>query len=374
MAKRDYYEVLGIDKSSSADEIKKAYRKLAIKFHPDRNQDNPEAEKSFKEATEAYEVLSDEQKKAAYDQYGFAGVDGMGGPSFNSQAFSGFEDIFGDMSSIFGSFFGGGGGGRGRTRTPRGHDLRYDVEISFKDSAFGVEHEIEYERNSGCPQCGGSGAEAGSSKKTCPDCGGAGQVRRSQGFFSVASTCTRCNGEGVTIENPCKNCRGQGIVKKSQKVKVKIPAGISSGKRIRLEGQGDAPARGGINGDLYVYIHVENHQYFERDNYDLYCMVPIAFTQAALGTDIYVRTLDEKKIKLKVAAGTQTGKVLRIRGEGIPILHGGGKRGDMYVKLHVEVPKRLSTKEKSLLKEFSDRYGEKEEPVPLTLKELRRMD
>ncbi len=375
MAKRDYYEVLGVEKSAQPDEIKKAYRKLAIKFHPDKNQGDEEAEKKFKEATEAYEVLSDEKKRQAYDQFGFAGVDGMGGPTFNSQAFSGFEDIFGDFSSIFDSFFGGGMGGhaRGGRRSNRGQDLRYDLRIDFSEAVYGVKKEIEYHRQAACPSCHGSGAESGSGTKTCPSCGGTGQVRRSSGFFSIASPCSACNGEGTIIENPCGDCRGSGVIRKSQKVKVTIPAGIDGGKRIRLDGQGNAPQKGGIPGDLYVYIDVKPHPHFERDEYDLYCVVPISLSQAALGTDIFVRTLDDKKIKLKIAAGTQNGKVLRIKGEGVPLLHGAGRKGDMYVKIFVEIPTKLSAKEKSLLKEFSDVHGEMEEPTPYTLDQLRRL-
>jgi len=375
VAKRDYYEVLGVDKSASADEIKKAYRKLAIKYHPDKNQGNEEAEQIFKEGTEAYEVLSDEKKRQAYDQYGFAGVDGMGGPSFNQSAFNGFEDIFGDFSSIFDTFFGGGGmGGRssGRSRSNRGQDLRYDMSISFKEAVYGAKKEIEYGRESACSSCHGSGAESGSGSKTCPSCGGAGQVRRNSGFFSIASTCPSCNGNGTIVENPCHDCRGTGTVRKNQKVKVTIPAGIDGGKRIRLEGQGNAATHGGIPGDLYVYINVKPHEYFERDGYDLICALPVSFVQTALGAELFVRTLDDKKIKLKVAAGTQSGKVLRIRGEGVPILHGNGRKGDLYVKLIVETPKRLNSKEKNLLKEFGELNGVEDSPKPVPLNELRR--
>jgi molecular chaperone DnaJ len=266
VAKRDYYEVLGVDKSAQPDEVKKAYRKLAIKYHPDKNQGDAEAEKMFKEATEAYEVLSDEKKRQAYDQYGFAGVDGMGGPSFNSQAFSGFEDIFGDFSSIFDSFFGGGsmggGGSRGGRRANRGQDLRYDMRIDFSEAVYGVKKEIEYHRQAACKSCSGSGAEKGSGSKTCPSCGGTGQVRRSSGFFSIASPCSACNGEGTIIENPCSDCRGTGVLRKTQKVKVTIPAGIDGGKRIRLDGQGNSPQKGGVPGDLYVYIDVKPHEFF----------------------------------------------------------------------------------------------------------------
>ncbi|MBN2658420.1 MAG: molecular chaperone DnaJ [Spirochaetales bacterium] len=373
MAKRDYYEVLGIEKGASPEEIKKAYRKLAVKYHPDRNQNNPEAEAKFKEATESYEVLSDPQKKQAYDQYGFAGVDGMGGPSFNASAFSGFEDIFGgDFSSIFDSFFGGGGrrGGGRRGGPSRGSDLRYDMEIDFHDAVFGTEREIEFAHHAHCKSCGGSGAKEGSAKKTCTMCGGAGQVRRSSGFFSIAQPCPTCNGEGVIIENPCPVCRGKGISRETRKLKVKVPAGIAPGKRIRLGGQGDAGPQGGPAGDLYVVIHVREHEYFERNDNDLYCVIPVTFTQLALGADVFVKTLDDKKIKIKIAAGTDNGKMLRIKNEGVPFLHGSGRRGDMYVKLQVEIPKKLSGKEKDILKDFAEKHGENEQPTPIRLRDL----
>ncbi len=374
MSKRDYYEVLEIEKNASPDEIKKAYRKQAIKYHPDRNQNSTEAEQKFKEATEAYEVLSDAQKKQAYDQYGFAGVDNMGGPGFNASAFSGFEDIFGgDFSSIFDSFFGGGGGGGGRggRRGPsRGNDLRYDMEVDFKDAVYGDKVDVEYYRQQSCSVCHGSGAASGTGSKTCPTCGGSGQVRRSSGFFSIAQPCSSCHGEGTIIENPCTSCRGRGVVKEKQKLKVTIPAGIAPGKRIRLDGQGDAGPKGGPTGDLYVYIHIKEHEFFEREGYDLYCVVPISISQAALGSEVFVRTLDDKKIKIKVPAGTQSGKMLRIRNEGVPVLHGSGRKGDMYVKLQVQIPKKLNGKQKDILKEFSESYGEDTEPQPIKLRDL----
>lgn len=385
MAKRDYYEVLGLSKGASGDEIKKAYRKLAIKYHPDKNQGNKEAEEKFKEATEAYEVLADDKKRQAYDQFGFAGVEGMGGPGgggfggFSSGGFSGFEDIFGgDFSNIFDTFFGGGGGGggggRGRRRresAQRGADLRYDVEIAFKDAVFGKKMEISYVNNDSCDVCNGSGARSGSGKKVCPTCSGSGQVRRSSGFFSIASTCPNCNGEGYVIEDPCRNCNGAGVVKKNKKLKVTIPAGIEAGKRIRIEGQGDAGPNGGPHGDLYVYIHVKEHEYFEREGNDIYCVIPVSITQAALGSDIIVATLDDKKVKVKVPPATQSGKIMRLRNEGVPFLHNSRKRGDMYIKIQVQVPDRLSGKAKSLLKEFADIVGEEKSPQPVPIRDLR---
>ena len=294
----------------------------------------------------------------------------MGGPSFNSSAFSGFEDIFGgDFSSIFDSFFGGGGGRHsGRRGGPaRGGDLRHDMRINFEQAVFGVEVEIEYDRQKTCDECHGSGGEG---VRTCSQCGGAGQVRRSSGFFSIATTCSTCGGEGTVIDNPCKKCGGSGTQRSHNKLKVNVPPGIDNDRRIRLEGQGNHAPKGGVPGDLYVYIHVRPHVYFERHEYDLYCALPITMTQAALGAEIWVRTLDGKKIKLKVPTGTQDSKMLRIRGEGVPVLNAGGRRGDLYVKLKVQIPTKLSSREKDMLKTFAAEHGETSEPVPVALKEL----
>ncbi len=373
MSKRDYYEVLGVDKGVGADEVKKAYRKLAVKYHPDRNQDDKEAEAKFKEATEAYEVLSDDKKRQAFDQFGFAGVDNMGGPTFNANAFSGFEDLFGEniggFGDIFESFFGGGGGRGGRRSggRSRGSDLRHDIRIDFEQAVFGKEVEIEYERLKACDTCHGAGGEG---VRTCSQCGGTGQVRRSSGFFSIATACTSCGGEGTVIDNPCSSCRGSGTVRSRQKIKVTIPPGMDPDRRIRLEGQGSHGSKGAAPGDLYVYIHVRPHNHYERHNYDLYCVLPISMTQAALGGEIWVKTLDSKRIKLKVPSGTQDSKMLRIRGEGVPVLNAGGRRGDLYVKLKVEIPTRLSGKEKDLLKQYAERHGEVDEPQPIRLKDL----
>ncbi|MEX2444354.1 MAG: molecular chaperone DnaJ [Alkalispirochaeta sp.] len=377
MAKRDYYEVLGIGRDASVDEIKKAYRKIAVQNHPDRNPGDKEAEDRFKEAAEAYEVLSNAEKRQAYDQFGFAGVEGMGGGPGSqgfSSAFRDFEDIFGDFSGIFESFFGGGGGGRGRGGgrrggPARGADLRYDLEISFTDAAFGTKVEVAYERESACEKCGGTGATSGSSRKTCQTCGGAGQVRRSSGFFSVASVCPTCNGEGTVVDNPCSACNGTGVIKKRQRVKVTIPAGIANGQRISIPRQGDAARGGGVPGDLHVVVHVQPHKHFERQGNDIYCAVPISITQATLGADIQVPTLDGKRARVKIPAGTQHGKVLRLKNEGIPIVNS-SRRGDMYVKIHIEVPKRVSGRAKELLKELSDLEGEDQTPDPIPLREL----
>jgi len=324
MAKRDYYEVLGVQKNASKDDIKKAYRKLAIQYHPDKNPGNKEAEEKFKEATEAYEILADDQKKAAYDQFGFAGVDGMG-QSHNWSNFRGFEDIFGgsDFSNIFDSIFSGlgggfrrGGGGHGGVR--QGANLRYDIEIPFKDAVFGTKVEIQFSHNESCPTCKGSGAASGSGRKTCPACQGSGQIRHSQGFFSLASTCHNCGGEGSIIEKPCMDCGGSGTQKKRQKLSVTIPQGVENGRRLVIPRQGDAGPNGGPAGDLYVIIRIKPHEYFERQDLDLYCAIPISITQATLGAEIQVNTLDGKTIKVKVPAGTQNGKMLRIRDEGVP--------------------------------------------------------
>ena len=377
MSKRDYYEVLGVAKEASKDDIKKAYRKLAIKYHPDKNAGNKEAEEKFKEATEAYEVLSDESKKSAYDQFGFAGVDGMSGGAHDySSVFRDFEDIFGDFSGIFDSFFGGaGGGGRARRsggsrHVPRGADLRYNLDVSFKDAVFGTKVEIAFNKNSSCTACSGTGAAPGSGRKTCTTCGGAGQVRRNSGFFSIASPCPTCRGEGFILENPCKSCSGSGVIRKKQNINVTIPAGIETGKRINIPGQGDAGPNGGEPGDLYVFINVRPHEYFERSGEDLYCMIPISFTQASLGTEIFVNTLDDKKVKLKIPAGTQNGKVLRMRGEGVPYLHNSKKRGDLYLKIHVEVPVKLSSKQKQILEEMSKSFESRENPQPVRLSSI----
>jgi molecular chaperone DnaJ len=362
VAKRDYYDVLGIQKGASKDDIKKAYRKLAIQYHPDKNPGNKEAEEKFKEASEAYEILSDDQKRAAYDQFGFAGVEGMGGGQQDySQVFRGFEDIFGDFSGIFDTFFGGSGGAR------QGANLRYDIEIPFKDAVFGTKVEIQYLRNEACPACKGTGAANGSGKKVCPTCAGSGQVRHSQGFFSMASTCPSCGGEGYIIEQPCKECSGSGTQKKRQKIMVTIPPGVENGKRVAIPRQGDAGPGGGPPGDLYVFIRVKPHEYFERQDMDLYCAVPISVTQASLGAEIYVSTLDGKTIKVKIPPGIQNGKMLRIRDEGVPA---GGRRGCLYIKLMVRVPAKLSKRGRELMEELAKTEGENESPGPIPLAEI----
>ena len=371
MAKRDYYEVLGVDKNSSKDDIKKAYRKLALQYHPDKNPGDKQAEEKFKEATEAYDVLADDQKKSAYDQFGFAGVEGMGGSSDFSH-FRGFEEFFGDggLGNIFESFFGGGfsrssRGGSGGVR--QGANLRYDIEIPFKDAVFGTKVEIQYSHNESCKTCKGAGTADGSGKKTCPTCRGSGQVRHSQGFFSVATTCHQCHGEGSVIEKPCNDCGGSGTQKKRQKIMVTIPAGVENGKRVVIPKQGDTGPNGGPAGDLYVFIRVKPHEYFERQSNDLYCAVPISVSQAALGADIHVTTLDNKTIKVKVPAGIQNGRMLRIRDEGVPM---GSQRGNLYIKLMIQIPERLSRRGKELLDELARVEGQNDSPKPIQLSQL----
>jgi len=366
MAKRDYYEVLGVEKSASKDDIKKAYRKLAIQYHPDKNPGNKQAEEKFKEATEAYEILADDQKKAAYDQFGFPGVEGMSGSHDWSN-----EDIFGEggIGSIFESFFGGGfrrsnsGGGSVR----RGADRRYNIEIPFKDSIFGTKREFQYSHNESCKTCKGSGAADGASKKTCPVCRGSGQVRRAMGYISMSTPCHQCHGEGSIIEKPCIDCGGSGTKNVRKNIMVTIPAGIENGKSILISKQGDAGPNGGPAGDLYVLIRVKPHEYFERQAYDLYCAVPISISQAALGGDIHVTTLDNKTIKVKIPSGIQNGKMLRIRDEGVPM---GNNRGNLYIKLIVQIPEKLTRRGKELLEELAKTEGQNDSPRPIPLSQL----
>ena len=379
MAKRDYYEVLGIDKSADQDTIKKAYRKLAVKYHPDRNPGDKEAEEKFKEATEAYEILSDEQKRPIYDQYGFAGLDGMGaGGGGYSHAFHDFSDLFGgagsSFSDIFESIFGGGfgGGSRSSRRGPAaGASLRYDLHIKFKDAVYGTSADIHFKHNEVCDVCKGSGGEAGSSKKTCPSCGGAGQIRQGNGFFSIQQTCPTCRGKGSVIDKPCLSCRGTGIKEKNKMVSLKIPAGVDNGKRLVIHGQGDAGENGGPAGDLVVILHVDSHPYFERSENDLYCAVPVSMSQAALGCELTLTGLDDKKISIKIPDGTPNGKLLRIKGEGVPV-SGSTRKGDLYVKIMVQIPDHLSSKQKDLLKAFMEAENPTSSPSLMPLSQLER--
>jgi len=377
MAKRDYYEVLGVDKSATKDEIKRAYRKLAVKYHPDRNPDNKEAEEKFREATEAYDVLSDDKKRPLYDQYGFAGVDGMdqGGGAQYSHAFHDFSDLFGGMGGgfedIFSSFFGGGSSSRRRATDPaQGATLRYDLDISFKDAVYGTKTEIKFQHNETCDTCHGTGCSAGSSRKTCPTCGGVGQVRRNAGFFAVQQTCPTCGGTGSVIEKPCPDCRGKGVQAKSKRVTLTIPAGVDDGKRIVIPHQGDAGENGGPAGDLLVILHVEQHQFFERDGQDLYCAVPVTMVQAAIGATITINSLDDKHIEIKIPAGTPHGKMLRIKGEGVPVT-GTTRKGDLYIKIMVQIPQRMTSQQKALLEEYSKIDNATTSPNLMPLSSLR---
>ena len=350
MSKRDYYEVLGVAKNASEAEIKKAYRRLAMKHHPDRNTGDKavEAEKNFKEAKEAYEVLSDAQKRAAYDQFGHAGVD----PSMGAGGFGGgrggasFSDIFGD---VFGDIFGGGRGGGG-SRVQRGADLRYNLELSLEDAVSGTSVKIKVPTWTKCDTCGGSGAKKGTSPKTCGTCQGAGQVRMQQGFFSVQQTCPTCRGRGTVIEDPCGTCRGQGRVQETKTLSVKVPPGVDTGDRIRLQGEGEAGDHGGPPGDLYVQVHVREHAIFTRDDSHLYCEVPIDFPTAALGGELEVPTLNGK-VMLKIPEGTQTGKMFRMRGKGIKPVRG-GPQGDLICRVVVETPVKLTDHQRDLLSQL----------------------
>ena len=361
MSKRDYYEVLGVSKTATQDELKKAYRKLARKYHPDLNKDNEEAAEKFKECNEAYSVLSDDQKRAQYDQFGHAAFEngGMGGGGgfggaggFGGFGGSGMEDIF-DM--FFGGQ-GGRGGSRAKTGPQRGADLRFDLEITFEEAAFGLEKEINLYRDETCDHCHGEGAEPGSKVESCPECNGTGYVRFTQntmfGQMVNERPCSRCKGEGKIISEPCKECRGKGTVKRNKKLKVKIPAGVDNGSRLRVSGEGEAGAKGGPSGDLYVYLYVKPHKFFERDGTTVLCEVPINIVQATLGADIKVPTLDGQ-VTMKVPEGTQPGKVLRLKGKGIPSLRG-GSRGDQLVRIKVVVPTKLSDKQKDALRKFAD--------------------
>lgn len=353
--KRDYYEVLGVEKGASDDEIKKAHRRLAKKYHPDLNKDNPEAAEKFKELNEAYEVLSDKEKRAKYDQFGFAGVD----PNYGGGAggFGGGFDM-GDLGDIFGSMFGGfGGSSRSRRNAPqRGETLQQHIVLSFEEAAFGCEKEISVTRYENCESCGGTGAAAGSSPETCSYCRGSGQVTQTQrtplGMFQTSAPCPQCQGTGKIIRNPCKKCGGNGKQRRNRTLKVNIPAGIDDGQSIRLSGQGGAGVNGGPSGDVIVTVSIRPHPIFTRDGSDVICEIPISFTQAALGDTLQVPTIDGK-IEYNIPEGTQTGTVFRMRGKGIQNVNGRG-RGDQYVRVNIEVPKNLTHKQKELLREFEN--------------------
>ncbi len=342
-SKRDYYEVLGVDRNADADALKKAFRKLAMEFHPDRNPGDKAAEEKFKEISEAYEVLSDPDKRARFDRFGHAGLGGFQpGEGF---AGANINDIFGE---IFGEFF---GGGRGRRQARnRGADLRYNLELSFEEAAFGSEVTVKLPRPKRCDVCEGTGSKS-KQMRTCPTCGGAGEVRFTQGFFAVARTCSQCSGSGQIVSDPCKSCSGTGKLEATSELTVKIPPGVDTGTRVRLAGEGEVGEHGGPPGDLYVVVHVKEHPLFHREDQDVFVVVPVSFVQAALGAQIDVPTLDGV-VKMKIPEGTQTDKVFRLKGKGIPGLHGGG-RGDQHVKVVVEVPTNMSSKQKKLLEEFA---------------------
>lgn len=369
MAKRDYYDILGVERSASGDEIKKAYRKRAKEFHPDRNADNPSAESKFKEANEAYEVLKDADKKAAYDRYGHAAFEnGMGGPrgpggpggpgGQHGDFASAFSDVFDDL---FGDFMGQQqrGGGR-RQRAVRGADLRYNLSVSLEDAFRGIQKTISVPTAVPCGTCNGTGAEGGAEPVNCPTCNGIGKVRAQQGFFTVERTCPTCAGIGQIIKNPCGACHGQGRVEKEKALSVNIPAGVETGTRIRLAGEGEAGLRGGPTGDLYIFIEVQEHKLFQRDGTNLFCRVPVPMISAVLGGDIEVPTIDGGRSRVKVPAGSQTGRQMRLRGKGMPALRG-GVSGDMFIEMTVETPVNLSSKQKELLREF-ERVGEDNNP------------
>lgn len=371
-SERDYYEILGVERQADGATIKKAYRKMAVKYHPDKNPDDPEAEEKFKELGLAYEVLSDDDKRAAYDRYGHAAFKSGGGGGNGFGGFGGFHDPMDIFSQVFGGggggMFGdlfGGGGGRSR-RDPsgkkRGSDLRYDLEISLEEAASGVEKELELEKYRGCQKCNASGSkEGGSGAKPCTTCGGRGVVARQQGIFIQQSTCPECRGAGQVISNPCGDCGGDGRVQAPDRVKIRIPAGVDDGTRLRSTGNGDAGLRGGPAGDLYVFLHVKAHDVFERDGDDLFCQVPLPFSIAALGGELKVPTL-EGQASIKIPAGTQGGTTFRLRERGIINL-GSHRKGDLHIEVQVEVPTKLSSKQKEKLKEFSESIGEENSPM-----------
>ncbi|MDF3414934.1 molecular chaperone DnaJ [Sulfitobacter sp. M57] len=361
MAKRDYYEVLGVAKGASADEIKKGFRKKAKELHPDRNSDNPNAEAQFKEANEAYDVLKAPDKKAAYDRYGHAAFEGgMGGgggrPGGGGQGdfSSAFSDVFDDL---FGDFMGQRGGGGGGRRAARGADLRYNLRITLEDAFAGMQKSINVPTSVQCDSCSGSGAEGGAEPTTCPTCSGMGKVRAQQGFFTVERTCPTCSGMGQIVKNPCKSCRGAGRIEKERSLSVNIPAGVETGTRIRLAGEGEAGMRGGPSGDLYIFIEVAEHDLFERDGPNLFCRVPVSMSTAALGGNIEVPTIDGGRGRVQIPGGSQSGRQMRLRGKGMPPLRGGGV-GDMIIELAVETPVNLTSRQKELLKEFEDLSSE----------------
>jgi molecular chaperone DnaJ len=354
--KIDYYELLSVERTANDGEIKTAYRKLAMQFHPDRNPDNPEAEEKFKACSEAYSVLSDPEKRAAYDRYGHAAFNGSSsgaGAGFGGNPFQGQADISDIFGDLFGEMFNmGGGGGRRASRQQRGRDLKFDMKLEFEEAVFGVQREITIRRSEACEECSGTGSENGKQPETCQQCGGRGQIRSQQGFFSVARTCPVCSGTGSIIRTPCKTCHGDTRITREHKILVKVPAGVEQETRIRYSGEGDAGRFGGPAGDLYVVLEVKAHKFFERDGDDLHCVMPISFPQAALGTEIEITTLEGLET-LKVPEGTQSGKAFKLRGKGVPHLNSHGK-GDLIVEVRVQTPSKLSKQQKDLLRQLAE--------------------
>ena len=358
---QDYYKTLGVEKGASKDELKKAYRKLAMKYHPDQNKDNPEAETKFKEVSQAYDILKDDQKRAAYDQFGEAAFDGSmgggaGGPGFGGGFGGGagaFSDIFEDM---FGDMMGGGRGGRSGGAS-RGSDLQYTLEITLEEAFNGKEAKIKVPVNETCDSCKGSGAKDGSSANECSTCDGAGRVRQQQGFFTIERTCPTCQGQGTVIKDACTKCHGEGRIKKEKNLQIKVPAGVESGRRIRLSGEGEAGLRGGPHGDLYVLLAVKKHKFFKRDGANLYCRVPIAITKASLGGEVQVPTIEGKSAKVKVPAGTQTGQQFRLKGKGMSMMQS-QNRGDLFIEIFVETPVNLNKKQQDLMKQLDKDVGD----------------
>ena len=362
--KRDYYEVLGVTRTANDQEIKSSYRKLALQYHPDRNPDNPEAEERFKECSEAYAVLADAEKRARYDRFGHAGVNnGAGAGGFDATVFNDFQDIFGDLFG-FGDMF-GGRGGRQRSRAQRGSDLREDLTLEFEEAVFGVTKQIQVRRAEECDQCKGTGVAPGKQPITCTTCGGRGQMRYQQGFFSITRGCSTCGGSGKLIVDPCNQCRGQGRIGRERTVTVKVPAGVEEGARILYSGEGEAGMLGGPPGDLYVVLHAREHSFFEREGKHLYCMVPISFTQAALGAEIQVPTL-EGQSSLKIPEGTQTGSTFKLKNKGVPVLNGHG-RGDLFVEVKVQTPAKLSKRQREILQELQGTASVENKPVSRSL-------
>lgn len=359
MAKRDYYEILGVIKTASDQEIKQAYRKLALKYHPDKNKGNKESEEMFKEATEAYEVLRDPKKRASYDKFGHEGVGGF--ENFGRGAYSDFSDIFGnvDLGDIFEGFFGSsfGGGRSSSKRARRGSDLQYDMTITLEEAASGSEVQIEIPRSEACEACSGTGSSSKTKPAVCPTCNGMGQVRQTQGFFSITQTCPKCRGEGKIVTSPCKVCNGSGLTKKKRTITVKIPAGVESGSRLKISGEGEQAPNDGITGDLYVVLHIKKHPNFDRHGNDILSVIDVSYPIVCLGGEIEVPTIYGNKVKMKLPPGTENGQVFRLKGNGIPYLGSYGK-GDQLVKINIQVPKKLSSRQKELLKEFAKLSGE----------------